>query len=45
MLLISTIPKYYSDVFEITKKEFIRGFAEFKKLLKMVAYYKVNGYE
>lgn len=45
MLLISTIPKYYSDVFEITKKEFIRGFNEFKKLLKMVAYYKVNGYE
>lgn len=45
MLLISTVPKYYSDVFKVSKKEFVRGFEEFKRLLKMVAYYKVNGYE
>lgn len=45
MLLISTVPQYYSDVFEVTKKEFQRGFKEFKYLLRLVAYYKVNGYE
>ncbi len=45
MLLISTVPKYYSDVFEVNKREFIRGFEEFKYLLKLVAYYKTYGYE
>lgn len=45
MLLVSTIPSYYSSVFEISKKEALRGFSEFKHLLKMVAYYKINGYD
>ena len=38
-LLVSTVPLYYSDVFVANKKEILRGFNEFKKLLKEVAYY------
>lgn len=45
MLLVSTIPEYKSGIFEIHKKEFIRGFNEFKHLLKLVAYYKFYGYD
>lgn len=36
-MLVSTVPSYYSDVFEVTKKEFLRGFNEFRTLLTLVA--------
>ena len=29
----------------MTSKLFKKGFEEFKKLLKLVAFYKVNGYD
>ena len=45
MLLISTVPNYFSGVYKVTKKEMLRGFAEFTKLLKMVAFYTVNPWE
>lgn len=43
-LVVSTIPKYYTKVVSMTKKDFISGFFEFKYLLKLVAYYYLQGY-
>lgn len=36
-LVVSTIPNYYTKVVPVTKKDFIQGFTEFKKLLELVA--------
>ena len=44
-LVVSTIPNYNTRVVPMTKKLFIRGFEEFKHLLKLVAYYKAYGYD
>lgn len=45
MLLVSTVPNYYAGVYKVSKKQMLRGFAEFSKLLKMVAYYTCKGWE
>jgi len=45
MLLVSTVPNYFAGVYKVSKKELIRGFAEFVKLLRMVAFYTVNPWE
>jgi hypothetical protein len=37
MLLISTVPDYYSGVFKVSKNDIDRGFNEFSDLLKRVA--------
>ena len=39
MLLISTVPQFKAGVFEVTKNEMLRGFEEFKRLLRMVGIY------
>lgn len=44
-LVIETIPDYYTKVSPMTSKLFKKGFEEFRKLLKLVAFYKVNGYD
>lgn len=44
-LAIETIPDYYTKVSPMTSKLFKKGFEEFRKLLKLVAFYKVNGYD
>lgn len=44
-LIVSTIPKYYTRVFEVNKKDFLKGFNEFKYLLKLVCYYISKGYK
>lgn len=44
-LVVSTIPQYYTKVVPMTKKMFIEGFAEFKSLLKKVAYYVAIDYK
>lgn len=41
-LLVSTIPGYYTDVFNANEEQVQRGYDEFEKLLKMVAYYKIH---
>ena len=43
-LVVSTIPNYYTKVVPMTKKLFMKGFAEFKNLMKLVAYYVATGY-
>ena len=43
-LVVSTIPKYYTKVYEVTKADFTRGWEEFKVLLRLVAYYYNKGY-
>jgi hypothetical protein len=35
-LVVSTIPKYYTKIFKVTKHDFIKGFNEFKKLLELI---------
>lgn len=45
MLLVSTVPNYFSGVFEVSNREIAKGFAEFKRLLSMVAYYEIYGYD
>ena len=37
MLLVSTVPDYGAGVYSVSKKELLRGFEEFKKLLRMAA--------
>lgn len=37
MLLVSTVPDYGAGIYPVSKKELLRGFEEFKKLLRMVA--------
>ena len=43
-LIVSTIPQYYTKVYEVTKKDFTKGWNEFMQLLKIVAYYYNKGY-
>ena len=43
-LVVSTIPSFYTKVYEVTKKDFYKGFEEFKYLLRLVAYYYNQGY-
>lgn len=38
-LVVSTVPQYYTRVFPMTKQLFVRGFNEFKNLVRLVAYY------
>lgn len=44
-LVVSTIPQYYSKVHEVTKKDLLQGFNEFKYLLRLVAYYTATKYK
>ena len=42
MLLVSTVPDYYSGVFRVKASDIQRGFNEFKHLLKLVAKLKMQ---
>ena len=42
-LVVETIPEYLTGV--VPMKMFKKGFEEFKHLLKLVAFYVLNGYE
>lgn len=44
-LVVSTIPSYYTKVFEMSSKSIMDGFTEFSTLLKLVAKYVSEGYE
>lgn len=44
MLLVSTVPDYYSGVFPVRSADIKRGYQEFIKLLGMVAYCEIYGY-
>lgn len=44
-LVVSTIPQYYSKVYEVTRKDLLQGFNEFKFLLRLVAYYTATQYK
>lgn len=44
-LVVETIPDFYTKVSPMNGKLFKKGFEEFKWLLKLVAFYKVNGYD
>ena len=44
-LVVETIPSYWSSVVSMKPKWFLAGTKEFLTLLKMIAYYTVNGYE
>jgi hypothetical protein len=44
-LVVSTIPQYYSKVYEVTRKNLLQGFNEFKYLLRLVAYYTATQYK
>lgn len=44
-LVVSTIPNYYTKVVEMSSKSIMDGFAEFSRLLKLVAKYVSEGYE
>ena len=43
-LVLETFPKYDGGIYQVTKNDLQRGFNEFKILLKLVAYYKYNGF-
>ena len=43
-LVLETFPKYNGCVYPLTNNDLQRGFNEFKTLLKLVAYYKFNGW-
>ena len=43
-LVVSTKPKYYNKVYEVTKDDFTRWWEEFKALLRLVAHYYNKGY-
>lgn len=45
MMLVSTIPDYRSGVYGCKTNEIADGFKEFKRLLRMVAYCEVYGYD
>ena len=44
-LVVSTIPDYYTKVYEVTKKDFTKGWNEFKTLLRLVAQYVSTDYK
>ena len=43
-LVVSTIPKYYTKVYRLSRADFRKGWDEFKMLLRLVAYYYSKGY-
>lgn len=43
-LIVSTIPGYYTSIYELTRDDFIKGWTEFKDLLRLAAYYYSEGY-
>lgn len=45
MMLVSTIPDYRAGIYRCKNQEIAEGFKEFKKLLRMVAYCEVYGYD
>lgn len=45
LLVVCTCPDYRAGVFSITTSEIKQGFEEFKRLLRMVAYCEVYGYD
>lgn len=46
MLLVSTVPEYYSGVFKVRNSEIRKGFLEMKDLLQRVAYCEItNNFE
>ena len=44
-LVVETIPEFYTKISPMNSKLFKKGFDEFKRLLNLVAFYKVNGYD
>lgn len=44
-LVVSTIPEYYTKVYEVTKKDLIKGWNEFRKLLILVSKYVATDYK
>lgn len=45
MLIVSTVPDFRSGVYPVTNGHMKEGFLEFTKLLRMVAYYELYGYD
>lgn len=45
MMVVSTIPDYRSGIYKCNTEEIANGFREFKRLLRMVAYCEVYGYD
>jgi len=45
MMLVCTIPDYRAGVYHCKTEEIAEGFKEFKRLLRMVAYCEVYGYD
>lgn len=43
-LVVSTIPSYYTKVYKVTKNDFVKGWNEFRMLLRLVAHYYKEGY-
>lgn len=43
-LVVSTIPNYYTKIYTLSKADFIRGWNEFKYLLRLAARYYSKGY-
>lgn len=43
-LVVSTIPSYYTKVYEVTTKDFKKGWNEFKVLLRIAAHYYKEGF-
>jgi hypothetical protein len=44
-LVVETIPSYWSAVVDMKPKWYEAGIKEFSTLIKMIAYYTINGYE
>lgn len=44
-LVVSTIPEYYTKVYEVTKKDLAKGWKEFKKLLTLVSGHVATKYK
>lgn len=45
MMLVSTIPDYRTGIYRCKNHEIAQGFKEFKRLLRMVAYCEIYGYD
>lgn len=43
-LVVSTIPGHYTSVHKVTKDDFIRGWDEFKKSIRLIGKYITEGY-
>ena len=44
-LVLETFPDYDACIYDVTKADLQRGFNEMKTLIKLVGYYKYNGYK